>query len=244
MAFVQADKASGASASTLTTAGITTTAGNFLAVVISLGSGPKTLSSITDSKGNTWIAASGNPQSPNSQYNVYVYYAKNIAGGASHTVTMNSSGAGICAMSVIELSGRDITSPIAFQTAATETTGVSSHTSPATGTLPSSGCDVLCLVGDNAFDQAFATETYTATSTGWLLPSAGNVNTGSVTATSFIMYRPGVDTTTQQATWTNSSSNLKSAAFVLAIAAAPGGAVRAQNSLSGGMQSLSGGMNS
>ena len=71
MAYVQGDKVASGSASGLTTPGITTTTGNLMVAVVSLGTGPKTLSSITDSKGNTWTALTGSPQSPVAQYNVY-----------------------------------------------------------------------------------------------------------------------------------------------------------------------------
>lgn len=220
MAYVQAAKGSSASANPLTTSAINTTSGNFLALVVSADSGPKTVSSITDTYSNTWTAATGNPKAANGQFNVYVFYAANITGGASHVVTANFNGAALSAMVVVELSGRDTTSPIDFQDVVLETVASTSHASPSTGTLSNSGDDILCLMGDNAQTQAAANETYTMTSSGWVLPSDANVNTGATTATAFIAYRENVDTSSQQATWTNSAGNLKAASWILAVKAA------------------------
>lgn len=231
MAYVQGDKASSASTAALTTPGITTTSGNFLIAVVSVNTGPRTVSSFTDSLGNTWTGATGNPQTPNGGFNVYVFYAKNITGGASHTFTANFNAAGLSALGIIELSGRHLTSPIEFQSATVETTGATSHSSAATGTLSQSGCDMVCLQGDNAQSQAAATETYTATSSGWTLPASSNVNTGATTATCFAMYRENVDTSSQQATWTNSAGNLKSGIFILAIAPAAAATKSLRNKL-------------
>lgn len=223
MAYVQADKQSSASASALTTPGLTTTTGNILVAVMNTDNGPKTLSSIVDSKSNTWTALTGNPQTSNGGFNIYCYYAVLTSGGASHTVTANFSGASQCSMSVFEFSGRDTASPILFQSAKTDGAGATSHTSTATGTLGASGSDLICVVGDNALSQAAANETYTATSSGWTLPAAGNVNTGATTTTCFGMYKENVTTSSDQAAWTNSAGNLIACSFIVALAAAAGG---------------------
>lgn len=223
MAFVQADKGSnGANVSSGSTAGITTTSGNWLGLVVSVDNGPQTVTGITDTYGNTWTPASSNPQAPTGQ-NTYVYYAQNITGGTGHQVTANFSAAAPFAMAVFEFSGRATTGSVIAQQALVEATPVTSHTSAATGVLGVSGCDVLCLIADDAFFTAGANETYTATSGGWILPAAGNVNTGGSTPTCFGMYIPNVTTASQTATWTNSTHTLTGASVILAIAPAASG---------------------
>lgn len=220
MSFVQASKNSSASAASISTAALTTTSGTCLVAIVSVGSGPRTVSSFTDSKGNTWTPLTGNPQSPQGQFNVYAYVAANITGGASHTVTANFSAAGVCAIAVAEFSGRATVSPILFQGDNLEGAGATSHSSDATGTLGASGADMVCVFADNVFEISVANQTYTATSSGWTMDANGTVTTGATTATCGVMYRNNVDTSSQQATWTNSNGSVRAASFIVALSAA------------------------
>jgi hypothetical protein len=219
MAFVQAFKAGSASVDPLQVAGNTTT-GNCLVAIVSVGSGPRTVSSFTDSAGNTWTALTGNPQAPQGQFNVYGYVAQNITGATPDTLTADFNAAGVSAIAFAEFSGRATTSVIAFQGANLEVSGSTSHSSASTGTLPSTGCDMVCIFADNVFEISTANQTYTATSGGWTMSADGTVSTGATTATCGIMHRANVDTSSQQATWTNSNGNVRAASWIIALAAA------------------------
>lgn len=226
MAFVQGDEvAITPAAASATTPGITTTTGNFLCAVITVGSGPGTLASVSDSYGNTWTAATGNPRAPNGQANVYVYWAENITGGAGHTFTANANGSRLMSIGLVELSGRATSSAVLVQTGFLETVSGTSHSSGSSGALSESGCDMVCLAGDNSPAVTSSNITYTATSTGWTLSSAGTVNTvASGHMTTIAMYRENVDTSAQEATWTSSSNAKRAAGVMIAVKSASGGA--------------------
>jgi hypothetical protein len=220
MAFVQGDKGSTASASTVANAGITTTTGNFLAVAISIDSGPKTLSTLTDTYGNTWVGATANPQAITGS-NVYVYWAINITGGAGHVLTATFSGSASAAISVAEFSGRSTTSPILVQVANIEGARTASHTTATTGALGTSGCDIVALACDTAFFDSGANQSYTAGGL-FTLPSSADVNTAGTNPTAYLFYQNNVGTSSQAATWTSSPGTTQSASVILALAPASG----------------------
>ena len=225
MAFVQGDEvAINPAAASATTPGINTTSGNFLCAVITVGSGPGTLASVSDSNGNTWTAATGNPRAPNGQANVYVYWTENITGGASHTFTANANGSRLMSIGLVELSGRATSSAVLVQTGFLETVSGTSHSSGSSGALSESGCDMVCLAGDNAPAVTGSNITYTATSSGWTLANPGTVNTvASGHMTTIVMYRDNVDTSAQTATWTSTSNAKRAAGVMIAVKAAAGG---------------------
>jgi hypothetical protein len=74
--------------------------------VFDTGAGPPTISSVTDSKGNTYSELSGSDWNSSADH-LDTFRATNIAGGASHTVTVNFSGAGnlFCTAAITELAG-------------------------------------------------------------------------------------------------------------------------------------------
>jgi hypothetical protein len=200
MAFVQATEfAITPAATSADTPGITTTSGNFLCAEITVGSGPGTLASVTDNYGNTWTAATGNPRAPNGQANVYVYWAHNITGGA----------------------GRATSNAVLVQTGFLETSSGTSHSSGSSGTLSESGCDMVCMAGDNAPAVTGSNITYTATSSGWTLADPGTVGTvASGHMTAIVMYRENVDTSAQTATWTSTSNAKRAAGVMIAVKSA------------------------
>ncbi len=102
--FIQQQAVQSASATSVTTAGMTTTSGNFLAAVAALGFHSITGSPITDNKGNTWHTAKVQNTSAG---DAGLYFAANIIGGAGHTVTFTHA-TGFsekCALAVLEFSG-------------------------------------------------------------------------------------------------------------------------------------------
>lgn len=217
MAFVQGDRGSTTNTWPVATAGITTTSGNTIVAVVSINSS-RTVTGLTDNKGNTYTALAGNPQQPNLQFNVYAFYCENIVGGAAHVLTAAGSGTSVGAISVAEFSGRATSSVVSFQGNQLDASGGTSHSSVATGTLGVSGCDLVCVMADNGNAQFAGSQTYTATSTGWSLDTSSQVVTGATTATSAIFYRNGVGTGSDQATWTNSGGSLIAASWIVALA--------------------------
>src|SRR4051812_4646077 len=142
MARSYSAKGSNASSGTVATNSFTSANGDTILVIISFGSGPRTLSTLADNFGNTYTAVSTNPQTPNGQFNGYCYIAKNITGGASHVVTATPNNTCLNAIGIIGFTGRDHTTPVAFSAATLEGANTSSHASSATGTLSPSGCDL------------------------------------------------------------------------------------------------------
>lgn len=84
------------------------TTGNMIAVTITLTTN-HTVSSVTDTQGNTYtlsklVATAGSRRT-------YIYYAKNITGGTTPTVTVTLSGSGTGSLNLIEVSGLSTTAP-------------------------------------------------------------------------------------------------------------------------------------
>jgi hypothetical protein len=86
--------------SVTTPAGTTTTSGNTFVVVASFDPG-ETISSISDSKGNTYTLAA----SLQGSGRLAMYYCANGVGGSSHTATVNFSGTAFGTVHLIEVSG-------------------------------------------------------------------------------------------------------------------------------------------
>ena len=88
----------------------TQTAGNLNIVVAGWGDTTSSISSVTDSKGNTYTRAVG--PTTNTGLQESVYYAKNIVGG-SNTVTVKfNQAAAYLDVRILEYSGLDPTSPL------------------------------------------------------------------------------------------------------------------------------------
>lgn len=108
--FVQSKSAQGNSVTTITTAAFTSTAGNFLATVVSDFNRTITGTPVSDSKGNTYQQGFA-PQNTGI-HRVGNYYAENITGGASHTVTYALAGSGFSGLAVAEFSGVNTSSTL------------------------------------------------------------------------------------------------------------------------------------
>lgn len=214
MAFVQGDKGSTGGATTVATAGITTTSGNALVVVVATNS--VNVTSVTDNKGNTFTPASSNPQNTTGSRE-YAFVAQNISGGAGHVITANLASSAIAAIATAEFSGRATSSVVASQTAFVESTRTASHVSGSSGALPVTGCDMVCAIADSAFIDQGTTEVYTGTS-GWTVPASAAVATAGATVTAYIAYLENVGTGSQQATWTNSAGTITAASVLYALA--------------------------
>ena len=107
------------------------TAGNLNVVAVMWGDTTSTVSSVTDSKGNTYALAVGPTKATG--LTSAIYYAKNIAGGSNTvTVTFNQT-AGYPNVNVLEYSGLDTANPLDVTAAATGT-GTTANSGSATTT--------------------------------------------------------------------------------------------------------------
>ena len=133
--FVQVKSATQASASSVAIAyPVAQTAGNLNVVAVMWGDTTSVVSSVTDSKGNTYAPAVG-PSKANG-LTQSIYYAKNIVGG-SNTVTVKfNQTASYPNINVLEYSGLDTTSPLDVSSAATGS-GTAANSGSATTTSAS-----------------------------------------------------------------------------------------------------------
>lgn len=100
----------GHSASSLVFTGVTNVAGNMILVAVYWADITSTITSVTDSRGNTYTLAAGVTR--NSQISSSLYYAKNIAAGANVvTVAFNTTAVRPSAM-MSEYSGLSTTAPL------------------------------------------------------------------------------------------------------------------------------------
>ena len=182
------------SGSSLTTTAFasSTTSGN--TIIVSIATYSTTVSSVTDSKSNTYTLITS------SNYNgsayVYMYYAYNITGGSSHTVTANLASTGSDVTIIArEVSGLGIaSSPLDKSHSAS-----GSSTSPASGSTATTTQAVEYVIGMAA---NWGGDTYTVGS------GYGDLKTDSAVSDTSMAIEDLVTSTTgaQNATFTQSSS--------------------------------------
>jgi IPT/TIG domain len=116
--FVQVNyKASTSASSIITAYSSQETAGNLNVVTVMWGDTVRAVSSVTDSKGNTYALAAGPTKTTG--LTSAIYYAKNIASG-SNAVTVAFNGTALYPnVNVLEYSGLDTTSPFDISASAT-----------------------------------------------------------------------------------------------------------------------------
>lgn len=134
------------------------TAGNLNVVVIGWGDTTSTISSVTDSKGNSYVVAVPLTRNTNGGLSQAVYYARNIAAAAAGTNTLTvafSAGASFPDIRIVEYRGADLTAPVDVTSSGTGS-GTTSTTPAVTTT--------------NAADLLFATNVVSTANTG---PGAG-----------------------------------------------------------------------
>jgi len=202
VAFVQAVAVNNsAPAATLTTAAITTTAGNTLVLGQSFNHNNSPLTP-TDSKSNTWTA---HPNSPNNGSaagsQVAGYLAKNITGGASHTFTAGESATDLFSAEVGEFSGRDTVTPIrATGSGSDSTTHTTGH---ACGSVTAGlNDDVVAVIADDKSTSGAFTQV-----SPWTIPTGGFNQDGSTYWAGFLMYQNAVAAGTYTANYTSNSTS-------------------------------------
>lgn len=98
-----------AALATVTSGNITTTSGNMVALAVCSYLGTGTLT-INDSNTNTWNLVETKTLS---NVKIYIYYAKNITGGAGHNFTATyATSAGFIQIIAAEFSGADTSAPL------------------------------------------------------------------------------------------------------------------------------------
>jgi IPT/TIG domain len=141
--FVQVNYMTSTSASFLTTPYLSQqTAGNLNVVAVMWGDTARAVSSVTDSKGNSYALAAG----PNKATGLTsaIYYAKNIASGSNMvTVTFNGTAA-YPNVNVLEYSGLDTGNPLDASAAA-----MGSGTTANSGTATTSSANELIVGAGN-----------------------------------------------------------------------------------------------
>lgn len=207
MSFVQSVVANGVSTTSFTSPGITTTAGNFLAMGSSTGN--TNITSVLDSKSNSWTASGQNPKTTASLWKSHVFWSKNVLGGASHTFTWNLSGTDWPSGEVHEYAGRDITSPITAESGSAEVSASTSHTGPS----------VTAALGDDvaAFFAADAAGTCNFTAgAGFTIPANSSYTAGATSVVSCAEYQANVAAGSVTAGLTTSVT-AQAAGIILAI---------------------------
>jgi hypothetical protein len=86
-----------------------TTTGNLIVVAVGTNSTTTTVSSITDSQSNTYTKIDSNTAGPG---DVEIWYAKNITGGTTPTITVTGSTTGKFVVAANEYFGADVVSPL------------------------------------------------------------------------------------------------------------------------------------
>ena len=114
VAFVQSKSLS--APGTATTIAVTwtsnTTTGNLICLFVTYLSSTVTVSSVADSQTNTYTQVDFDDNTNGRTDRTYTFYAKNITGGATPTVTVTFSGSVNATLIVHEVSGCDTSSPL------------------------------------------------------------------------------------------------------------------------------------
>lgn len=151
ISFVQSTVGKTASGTTVSTAafGSSVTGGNTIMIGIANGStGTSVITSITDSGSNTYTKAITSTTGSGSVFDIW--YAVNVTGGSSFTVTANASGANEMQLFAQEFSGVISVGPLGPTAQGNSTTG----TAMATSTFQAAGNDLIFAGGYKASGSA------------------------------------------------------------------------------------------
>lgn len=161
-------------ATTVTTAAFTssTTSTNLIAVLVQTD-GTLAATAVTDSVGNSY-AQCGTSLVSASAYTMAVFYAKNITGGASFTVTAHTTATADTDVAAEEFSGLDTASPC-DQTHSAEDSTV--NTNPSSGDTPTTTVANEALFGGWGSNAAGAV-TFTAGTSWTARETIGNTTDG------------------------------------------------------------------
>jgi hypothetical protein len=215
---VQAISKTSASAASVTTAAVTTTASGSLFIVgIACFTNKIGATPITDSKGNTWTQALGSTGSGANGY-IAIFYSANATGGASHTFTFTPTSSDFIAIGVLEVQGAALSSVLG--SVSSSTASAASHSS---GNITSNATVAEVFFGFGAL--SFTNEgTPTLSSSLWY--SAAMLPDGAVEGLA-MAFRFVAPSTTDQFTYNTGAAHNEGVAvagFLAAATAGSGGA--------------------
>jgi hypothetical protein len=156
IAFVQVNAADPQTASALVPVAFTAAqaAGNLNVVAVGWNDTTSTVSSVTDTRGNTYTQAGATTTGTGMRQ--AIYYAKNIAAGSNAVTVAFSQAAAFVDVRVAEYSGADTSSPLDVTAAAV-----------GTSTAPSSGAATTTSASELIFGAGMTGGHYSAAGTGF-----------------------------------------------------------------------------
>jgi len=208
--------------------------GNILLAWFSPGQG--TLTGVPTDGSNTWAALGTNPHGSFDAFNIYTFWAKST-GSSALTISVTTASSQACSMGIIELSGRDPTTPINAVIGFNESSRTNTHsTATPNGNLTTtvSGCDLVMLSADTAsFDSAGGFITYTPTNSYTMCADgSGTLGTQAPGYTGCIQYLPNQAIgSSYLATFSNNVTTMAAAGVLVAVAPASGGGGTSARSL-------------
>ena len=154
--FVQVNAATPqtASAAVLLSYGVAQTAGNLNVVAVGWNDTVSTVTSVTDTRGNTYVQAGTTTTGTAGRQ--AIYYAKNIAAGSNTVTVAFNQAAPFVDMRVLEYSGLDQTSPLDVTAGAA-----------GTGTAANSGAATTTSANELIFGAGYTVSTYSGAGTGF-----------------------------------------------------------------------------
>ena len=208
-------------ATSVSTAAITTTGGDALAVGASNydpAAGALAISGTVggSADGNTYSAADAQTQLGAGGDLLASFYAKNIKGGASHVFKVTSPHSSFPSIGVIEIGGADATAPLdAHPANAGDTSLTTSIASPSSGTLAQASEIVVALMTNDGSNNVTIT-----VSSGW----TRQVNQTDTSGMPLIMATQIVSATTAvTCTFTDATAAVTGQAGIFSLKAASGG---------------------
>lgn len=198
--------ANAGSSSTSSAFGSNTTTGNTILVTISTWNDAQAniVSSVTDSKGNTYTQDQASVKQTGTHTREYLYRSSNITGGASHTITVNYTGASnnYAAWAAIEVSGQTNSTPLDQATNTSSNSAVTDAAIGPTGTTTQNDEIVVAGCGVDAPNSNIAIGTATTGYTAILTEQDALSYIGAQWA-----YKIISTTGTQSATWSHSNTS-------------------------------------
>ncbi|MBI2023163.1 hypothetical protein HYT01_01190 [Candidatus Giovannonibacteria bacterium] len=229
VAYVQSKDARNAAQATTIAVTFTsaTVSGNAIVGAVTWGCAFADLTSVTDNKGNSYTLKTRAEDAGNTQ-SIQAFYAKNITGGATHTITANINGScSFRAIAVHEVSGVDTTAP-------DDGSNQQFQSAPGTGTNAlTSGSFTTSANGDYIFSATQDTSANTASHTAGTTISYTRVTNGSSADVDFAS-EWGTQTTAGSVagTWTSNENNGHVTAAIGLKPAAGAGPSLSTNSIS------------
>jgi hypothetical protein len=208
IAFVSRASSPQAGGTTFTTPAHTHAAGNLLALVLQSQLAGASVSSVTNTAGDTWHATTHTPQAGTGQNLQLIYYVNSTLGNASDVVTLVMSGStNYTTITCYEFSGCDATAPYVADSGA----------SAGSGTAINSG--VITLAGSSVIVATYETDGASST------PGPGYTQT--TTDTNSVVYDAyHMTATSEAATATAGAGAWVILAAAFKVAGSGGGAVK------------------